>query len=354
MNTEANVGEVDSSAPENRTIYRNIINREEMNVDNYLTRDATRAWWNPLDWICWVENKIQSGVNTVYDTVTSTFGVPKYDAEYLYITRDAQLQSGDFDIITRAISQGLLTRISNTTVGEDAVHPTTFAYYWVDEDSLRRRMRSWDERGGEVVSRDTRDLAALLLPIITRVGGIVVNKIKECVTLQAGGRYNLDETGYWFFKHGDDTVLILNENYENYDQDKVQIDLHQGDCYFWFGTEVDLTSIGLNEYRFNCCVDKDYNICFNTPFGDWVISTRSLIGGVVSKVIDWGKCIFTKINEKIWKIFSYFVGDRSYVPGTRAPQDIHYPGLSLVHPIIGETNDEMKRSALTLDPPFQF
>ena len=33
MNTEASVGEVDSGAPENRTLYRNIINRNEMNVD---------------------------------------------------------------------------------------------------------------------------------------------------------------------------------------------------------------------------------------------------------------------------------------------------------------------------------
>ncbi|ORX77203.1 hypothetical protein BCR32DRAFT_248119 [Anaeromyces robustus] len=201
------------------------------------------------------------------------------------------------------------------------------------------------------MSRETRAIAESLLTIVTAVGGVVVNKIKECVTLQAGGRYDLDQTGYWFFKHGDETIMVLNDDRENYEQDKTAVDLHQGDCYFWFGADVDLTNLGLSlsEYRFNCCVDANYNICFNTPFGDWVISSRSLIGEAVHKVIDWSKCVFTKINEAIWKVYSFFVGDRSYIPSdTRAPQTINYPGLTLVHALIGDTAEEQKHNAISV------
>ncbi|ORX78728.1 hypothetical protein BCR32DRAFT_301510 [Anaeromyces robustus] len=252
MNVEANIGEVQSNAPTQRSLQLRNSLGNSMEID---LRDATRAWWNPVDWVVWIDKKIESAYNVVYDTVTSAFGVPKYDAEYLFITKDGQLSKEDCRVIVSAIPLGLLERISNTTVGEEAVHATTFAYHWADPDTLRRKIVN--QRGE--MSRETRAIAESLLAIVTAVGGVVVNKIKECVTLQAGGRYDLDQTGYWFFKHGDETIMVLNDDRENYEQDKTAVDLHQGDCYFWFGADVDLTNLGLglDEYRFSCCVDAD-------------------------------------------------------------------------------------------------
>lgn len=323
-------------------------------VDPNAPNEALRAWWNPVDWVCWVEDKISSAANTVFDTVSSVFGVKKHDAEYLLLTKTGQVLRGDFDCILEGIELGLFENIRNNN---------GFQFWHCNEDVLNRRMRILNNEmikksaDPEIIAKreQTRLIGDVLASLIAKVGGIVITKVKEMVTLQAGGRYDLNDTGYWFFKHGDETVYVLNDYTEQDELDKVGVDLHQGDCYMWFGLETDLRSIGLGDYQFSCSFDKNYNICFNTPFGGWTLATGKFIEGVVKKVIDWGKCVFQKINNAIWKFFSYFVGDRSYVPNSsRAVHTINYPGLTLVHPIIGDTEVEQRRGVSTLEPPFQF
>lgn len=340
--TEASIGDVELNAPsksEFRNLIKNNLNENSIEIKSEDVL-SNRSWWKPSDWVVWIKNRTNSNSNTVYNSVTTNFGVPKYDGEYLLLTRDAQLYDGDYDVIIRAINEGLFTTKSNSE---------GFSFYWTDKDEFTKKINTLNEF--RAINKQTRDLMALLVPILERVGGIVVNKVKECVTMQAGGRFSLDETGYWFFKHGDETCLVLNDYAE---EDKVHIDLHQGDCYFWFGTDVNLESIGLNNYSFNCCIDKDYNICFNTPFGEWTIATKSFIEGTVNKVINWGKCFFTKVASKIWNIFSTFIGRNTNIRNIKSTDTIKYPGLTLIQPIIGDTVEEQKRHATTMDPPFQF
>ena len=101
-------------------------------VDPNAPNEALRAWWNPVDWVCWVEDKISSAANTVFDTVSSVFGVKKHDAEYLLLTKTGQVLRGDFDCILEGIELGLFENIRNNN---------GFQFWHCNEDVLNRRMR---------------------------------------------------------------------------------------------------------------------------------------------------------------------------------------------------------------------
>ena len=167
--------------------------------------------------------------------------------------------------------------------------------------------------------------------LLVKVGAIVVSKVKECVTIQAGARFTIEDTGYWWYKHGDKS-LYLNNDYikEDHNNEELTINLHQGDCYFYFGTDVDLSSIGFGDFKFSAMIDNNYNVCFNTPFGEWSLSTKSLIQNIGVKLLDWGKCQFTLISDKIWKVFSLFTGSRNTnLELYKSPSSLNYPGLKI-------------------------
>ena len=305
INLQAEVGEVDEDAPET-------INNRALGSEN-----STRVSWKPKEWIAWIDHSVKSGINQVFGSVSSTFGVPKLKTEYVILSKTAQLSEEDVRLIRDNLDQFEIQQVQMD--GE------TSSFYWTDTEAYQNRMY----RKSDVNVR----LAPELIALIAKVGTIVVTEVNKMTTVEIGGRYSLDEKGYWFMKHGDKIDFVQNE----YNDTVPKMDLEAGDTYFFFGSSIDLNRIGLGEIGFSCAIDKDFNFTWN---GKVIFNVVQVLQ---NGVIDVGKWIYNHIAIKIWNLFSSKRG----TPVTQvnrgievkgAINGIKYPGISYIGPSSEELN----------------
>lgn len=280
---------------------------------NSMDVDTRLGFWHPFEWIVDVEKSFVAGANVLYDVFNVAFKVPKYDAQYLITTKFGQLEGKDCDIVIQAFNAGLLFEKTNIHGGK---------FYWIDEDHLNRRRNELNTRGDLRVGEET--LLAALGELCIRVGFIVLNKVKEAVTIQVGGRYKLEENGYWFIKNDKGIFYILNDLADP--NNPLLVDLAPGDCYFYFGTEIDLTEYGFRDLKVTFCFDDKFNLIFGGSFGEWTITPRDIYDGALSLA----KRACVAINDTVCSFYSTVTGWISSI--TREIDDglPHYPGLTCV------------------------
>lgn len=293
---------------------RNIRSINAMDID---TRDGTKSLFSPIKWIVNAERTFVSGVNTLYNSFTSQFKVPKYDAYYLITTLSGQLISKDCELILQAIDENLFATVTNSHGG---------SFLWTNK-----------ERNRSVATRSAIGVA--LGALLDTVGTIVVNRVKELITVQVGGRYALSEPGYWFIKNDRGINYIFNEYADP--ENPLLVELAPGDCYFYFGAEADLSQIGFSDLKCSFTFDKNFVLCFGGLFGDWQITPSQ----VVDSVLDLTKRACITITDTIYNFYSQITGwlaNRELETDDGLP---HYPGLICVERY--DKDDDNSNSTIT-------
>lgn len=269
---EQNHGEMEvegiNVVKENIDVQQGIISGD-ININNN-NQQRTRTASND-DYMTVIEHTLTTGSNELFNSAVVALNIEKLNADTLILS-PKQLTLTEIQTIEQELqNENPLIQTQIATVSDAEQNETTFTSYYYDANNPSLNVQP------------TRD------GTLAAIGSWLLLKISQCMTTQVGGRYQMNQRGFWIVKKGDKVYFIDNT-------DAVQdpfVELAPGDCYFYIGSTVELHQIGLSDYTFSACLDSNWNICFNTPFGGWSISPWESLS-----------LLFVQICEKIWKWWS--------------------------------------------------
>ena len=253
--------------------YGTVTQQRELGMRSIDEEEEDDELYEPDPYIAFIDTLQETGPDQLFNSCKVDIGVLKLTADTLLISEN-QLEQENIETIKQLIQNEDPSITTQTvTMEDDQGNQSNFTWYGISpEDPLLQ----------------TRD------GVLSTIGGFILVQLNQLICIQVGGRYKLNQKGYWIIKRENKLYYVFND----YTGDNAPIlSLVPGDCYFYIGADVLLSQFGIGKLTFSCCVDTDGNFCFNTPFGEFKGSPWELAT----------KC-FVYISTKLWRFFSRRVG----------------------------------------------